>query len=56
VVFGHTPVEQPLVMPNKIGIDTVFHTFGKITAVELDTTDTAATPRFYFSPLIGSRR
>ena len=50
VVFGHTPFEQPLVMPNKIGIDTVFHGFGKITAAELDTTNVAVDPIFYFSP------
>lgn len=32
VFFGHTPFEEPLVMPNKIGIDTMRHDFGKLTA------------------------
>lgn len=49
VVFGHTPLAEPLVMPNKIGIDTVFHNHGKLTAVELDTQDPDAEPRFFFS-------
>lgn len=49
VVFGHTPFEEPLVMPNKIGIDTMFHDVGKVTAVELNTTNPHADPTFYFS-------
>lgn len=52
VVFGHTPFEEPLVMPNKIGIDTMFHDFGKLTAVELDTTNPQADPRFFFSSAV----
>jgi serine/threonine protein phosphatase 1 len=53
VVFGHTPFHEPLVLPNKIGIDTVFHHFGKLTAVELDPTDPGGEPRFHFSKPIG---
>lgn len=52
VVFGHTPFEEPLVMPNKIGIDTVFHDFGKVTAVELDPIDPHGDPKFYFSHIV----
>jgi serine/threonine protein phosphatase 1 len=52
VVFGHTPFEEPLVMPNKIGIDTLFHSFGKLTAAELDTADPQAEPTFYFSSAV----
>ncbi len=50
VVFGHTPFKEPLVMPNKIGIDTMFHHIGKVTAVELDTSAPQAEPKFFFSP------
>jgi serine/threonine protein phosphatase 1 len=37
VVFGHTPVRQPIVRNNMIGIDTgcVYEQFGKLTAVLL---------------------
>ena len=37
VVFGHTPVRQPIVKNNMIGIDTgcVYEQFGKLTAVLL---------------------
>ena len=35
VVFGHTPLREPLVMPNKIGIDTMGAGRGTLTAVEL---------------------
>lgn len=49
VVFGHTPFHEPVVMPNKIGIDTMFHNYGKLTAVELDTLNPWSEPRFYFS-------
>lgn len=55
VVFGHTPFKEPLVMPNKIGIDTMFHNFGKVTAVELDTFGTSSEPKFYFSSPVSSR-
>jgi serine/threonine protein phosphatase 1 len=44
VVFGHTPVREPLVEFNKIGIDTMPRDSGKLTAVEL----TEEEPRFYF--------
>ncbi len=36
-------------MPNKIGIDTMFHETGYVTAVELDTMDNQGTPSFFFS-------
>ncbi len=49
VVFGHTPLSEPLVTPNKIGIDTMFHGFGRITAVELDRSDPGGAPRFFHS-------
>jgi serine/threonine protein phosphatase 1 len=35
VVFGHTPLREPLVLANKIGIDTMGAGRGKLTAVEL---------------------
>ena len=35
VVFGHTPRREPLVMPNKIGIDTGAVYGGKLTCLEL---------------------
>lgn len=44
VVFGHTPMKGPLVMPNKIGIDTMTFDRGKLTAVELSGPE----PVFYF--------
>jgi len=54
IVFGHTPFAEPLVMPNKIGIDTLFHSWGKLTAAELDTIDPWATPLFHHAA-IGER-
>jgi serine/threonine protein phosphatase 1 len=35
VIFGHTPLSDPLIMPNKIGIDTGAVFGGKLTCVEL---------------------
>jgi serine/threonine protein phosphatase 1 len=35
VIFGHTPLSYPLIMPNKIGIDTGAVYGGKLTCVEL---------------------
>ncbi|MCX5850152.1 MAG: metallophosphoesterase family protein [Deltaproteobacteria bacterium] len=35
VIFGHTPFAYPLIMPNKIGIDTGVIYGGKLTCVEL---------------------
>ena len=35
VVFGHTPLSHPLIMPTKIGIDTGAVFGGKLTCVEL---------------------
>ena len=52
VVFGHTPFAEPVVMTNKIGIDTMFHDRGKLTAVELDTVNPQGTPVFTFSPAV----
>lgn len=52
VVFGHTPFAEPLVMPNKIGIDTMLHDSGRITAVELNTVNVLADPEFHFSPAV----
>ncbi len=48
VIFAHTPVREPLVLPNKIGIDTLPRTTGKLCAVELDPRDRFAPPRFFF--------
>ena len=36
VIFGHTYQKSPLILPNKIGIDTMHHGAGKITAAILD--------------------
>ncbi len=47
VIFAHTPVREPLVLPNKIGIDTLPRTTGKLSAVELDPGDRLAEPRFF---------
>ena len=35
VVFGHTPLREPLIEPNKIGIDTGAVYGGRLTAIEL---------------------
>jgi serine/threonine protein phosphatase 1 len=35
VIFGHTPLSYPLIMPNKMGIDTGAVYGGKLTCVEL---------------------
>lgn len=48
VIFAHTPVHEPLVMANKIGIDTLPRNEGKLCAVELDPDDRLAEPRFFF--------
>lgn len=34
IVHGHTPVMEPVVRPNRIGIDTILKA-GRLTAVEL---------------------
>ena len=59
VVFGHTPFAEPRVFHDDrpdhtgeivaIGIDTMFHDFGKLTAVELYPADQRAHPAFFFS-------
>jgi serine/threonine protein phosphatase 1 len=46
VIFGHTPVREPLVMRNKIGIDTMCRDCGTLTAVELSGPE----PVFYHQP------
>jgi serine/threonine protein phosphatase 1 len=46
VVFGHTPMKAPLVMQNKIGIDTMGLDRGQLTAVELSGPE----PVFYHQP------
>jgi serine/threonine protein phosphatase 1 len=46
VVFGHTPMKAPLVMWNKIGIDTMCRDCGALTAVELSGPE----PVFYHQP------
>ena len=43
VIYGHTPTDPPLVMPNKIGINTLPRTHGYLTAVDV----TGAEPRFF---------
>lgn len=40
IIFGHTAHSEPLVMPNKIGIDTMHHGRGKLSAVILDSNQT----------------
>lgn len=39
VIFGHTTFPSPLVQPNKIGIDSMFHNKGMITAIRLPEED-----------------
>jgi serine/threonine protein phosphatase 1 len=46
VVFGHTPMKAPLVLPNKIGIDTMCLDCGTLTAAELSGSE----PMFYHQP------
>lgn len=50
VIYGHTPVNEPLVMVNKIGLDTLPRNVGKLTVVELDDEDPRIEPRFRFQP------
>ena len=52
VIFGHTAFRNPWVDPFKIGIDTMFHNTGKLTAVELSGPE----PRFFFSPSVTDPR
>jgi len=59
VVFGHTPFDEPVVIRDPrpghegeivaIGIDTMYHDFGRLTAVKLDPADPHADPAFYAS-------
>lgn len=46
VIYGHTHTNEPLVMDNKIGIDTLPRNSGKLTAVELPA------EKFYFQPKV----
>jgi serine/threonine protein phosphatase 1 len=60
VIFGHTPVPEPMIIRDyrqghrdeiaAIGIDTMVGDYGKLTAVELDTDNPQSEPRFYFQP------
>ncbi|MGI8485883.1 MAG: metallophosphoesterase family protein [Thermomicrobiales bacterium] len=50
VIYGHTPVNEPLVMVNKIGLDTLPRNVGKLTVVELDDEHPEFDPRFRFQP------
>ncbi|MGN6483735.1 MAG: metallophosphoesterase family protein [Thermomicrobiales bacterium] len=52
IVYGHTPVKEPLVMANKICLNTMPRNTGKLTAVRLDD-DGDADPVFVFQPEIG---
>ncbi len=51
VIFGHTPFREPLVEPNKVGIDTMFHSRGMLTAVELSGRE----PAFYHQDAVAGR-
>jgi serine/threonine protein phosphatase 1 len=48
VVFGHTPLREPLVRPNKLGLDTMVHGRGALTAAELS----GPAPVFYRQPAL----
>lgn len=50
VIFGHTANAEPIVKENKIGIDTMFHNQGKLTAVILPSEE------FVFSPSVTEKR
>ncbi|HEU0164013.1 MAG TPA: hypothetical protein VFQ54_03150, partial [Thermomicrobiales bacterium] len=50
VIYGHTPTREPLVLPNKIGLDTLPRSAGKLTVVALDDENPDAPPRFMFQP------
>lgn len=64
VVFGHTPFDDPMIIRDSrpghkreivaIGIDTMFHVFGKLSAVRLDPGNPYADPAFYASDAVGS--
>lgn len=49
IVFGHTYHKEPLVQWNKIGIDTMHHDGGYLTAVQLYPHETSGTAQFWFS-------
>jgi serine/threonine protein phosphatase 1 len=65
VVFGHTPFEVPQVIFDyragheaeivAIGIDTMFHDFGRLSAVRLDPAAPHAVPRFLFSEAVAGK-
>lgn len=47
VIFGHTPTKEPIIMKNKIGIDTMYQrNAGRLCALELPT------EKFYFQKMI----
>jgi serine/threonine protein phosphatase 1 len=41
IIFGHTYFRQPLVLPNKIGINTMHRNGGRLSAVLLSDDDPA---------------
>jgi hypothetical protein len=65
VIFGHSPFTEPQVFRDirpghqneivAIGIDTMFHNVGMLTAVALDPEHPHAAPTFYASPAVGDR-
>ncbi|MGB3307182.1 MAG: metallophosphoesterase family protein [Thermomicrobiales bacterium] len=50
VIFGHTPMREPLVMPNKIGLDTLPRNTGFLTVALLDDATPDARPTFFAQP------
>lgn len=54
VIYGHTPVKEPLVLPNKICINTMPRNSGKLTAIRLDD-DGDDAPGFLFQPALPDR-
>ncbi len=53
VIYGHTPVREPLMMANKVGLDTLPRNTGKLTAAELDDEEPDRPRRFWFQPAFG---
>lgn len=49
VIFGHTPTKEAIVMPNKIGIDCMFHDHGALCAVELPQGGQRGGLRFHYA-------
>ncbi len=65
VVFGHTPFDEPQVFRDDrpgheteivaIGIDTMFHDVGRLTAARLDPAAPHVAPRFLFSEAVAGK-